>query len=121
MLKYRNMTTKEQFKSYYLDWAGERIHSVPSRFFAQRSWEIADNFRNVWTVTFTGEVGEFTVEGTAASGAPFKVWLYLSGDSVEIVKAYDGRQNIRSDVLLRKYKELACMVSNYFRFGLLRD
>lgn len=120
MLKYLNTTTKEQFKSYYLDLAGEKINSVPSQLPTQRSWEITDNFGNAWTVSFTGEVGEFTVEGKMSTGVPFKIWLYLSGDRVEIVKAFDGGRNIRSDRLLGKYKELACMVSGYFKFNLLR-
>lgn len=120
MLKYLNTTTKEQFKSYYLDWAGEKINSVPSQLPTQRSWEIADNFGNTWTVTFTGRVGEFTVEGKTSAGVSFKVWMYLSGDSVEIVKAFDSGRNIRSDRLLKKYKELAHMVSSYFKFNLLR-
>ena len=110
MLKYRNSTTKEQFKSYYLDWSEEQIRSVPPQFSTQLKWEITDRFGNVWTVTFTGEVGEFTVEGKTSTGVPFKIWLYLSGDRVEIIKAFDGGRNIRSDRLLGKYKELAHMV-----------
>lgn len=49
-----------------------------------------------------------------------KVYLYLSGDSFEIMRAVEGKRHIQSDRLLGKYKYLALMVSNYFRFHLLR-
>lgn len=118
MLKFRNVTSKENFRSY-ADWAEERITPKGTDWPRTCVWLVEDRFGNAWTVTFTGEVGDFTVEGKTSAGTAFKVWLYLSGDSAEIVKAYDGGRNIRSDRLLGKYKELACMVSNYFRFNLL--
>lgn len=118
-MKITNTTTRESFHAH-IDWAEEQIASISTQFPRMRAWKIHDRFGNEWTVTFTGDVGEFTVEGKAENGIPFKVYLYLSGDSFEIIKATDGKRNIRSDRLLGKYKYLALMVSNYFRFHLLR-
>lgn len=119
MLKFQNTTTKENFQSH-VDWAEEWIASAPTPHSGTRSWKIGDRFGNTWGVTFTGNVGEFTVEDTTPEGSPFKVYLYLSGDKIEIVKALDNGRNIQSDRLLGKYKCLALMVSNYLRFHLLR-
>ena len=97
----------------------QKIELLPVRWPRMRMWKISDHSGNGWVVTFTGDVGEFTVSGTMESGVPFKVWLYLSGDRFEIMKATEGRRNIKSDRLLRKYRPLGCMVSNYFRFNII--
>lgn len=119
MLKFQNATTKENFLSR-VSWADEWIASAPTPCSGTRAWKIGDRFGNAWDVTFTGNVGEFTVEGTTPEGSPFKVYLYMSGDKIEIIKALDNGRNIQSDRLLGKYKYLALMVSNYLRFNLLR-
>lgn len=118
-MKITNTTTRERFHAH-IDWAEEQIASIPTRFSGTEAWKIHDRFGNEWVVTFTGDVGEFTVEGKTESGVPFKVYLYLSGDSFEIMRAVEGKRHIQSDRLLGKYKYLALMVSNYFRFHLLR-
>jgi hypothetical protein len=74
---------------------------------------------NQWKLIFTGNVGEFTIGGTN-NGSAFVVAMYLSGDKVEIVEAFERGRCIRSDRLLKKYRELTLMVSNYLRFGYLK-
>ncbi|NBH77049.1 hypothetical protein D3Z52_02390 [Clostridiaceae bacterium] len=102
-MKITNTTTRERFHAH-IDWAEEQIASIPTRFSGTEAWKIHDRFGNEWVVTFTGD----------------KVYLYLSGDSFEIMRAVEGKRHIQSDRLLGKYKYLALMVSNYFRFHLLR-
>ncbi len=117
-MQYTNVTTKEAFQSY-LDWSGQHIEPLNADSKTIRSWTICDRFMNQWKLIFTGNVGEFTIGGTN-DGAAFVVAMYLSGDKVEIMEAFDRGRCIRSNRLLKKYRELALMVSNYFRFGYLK-
>lgn len=117
-MRYTNVTTKEAFQSH-LDWAEQHIEPLHADSKIVRSWTIWDRFMNQWKLIFTGNVGEFTISG-ANDGATFVVALYLSGDKVEIVEALARGRCIRSDRLLKKYSELALMVSNYLRFGYLK-
>lgn len=117
-MRYTNVTTKEAFQSH-LDWAEQRIEPLHTDSKTVCSWTIYDRFMNQWKLVFTGNVGEFTVGGINNGGA-FVVAMCLSGDKFEIVEAFDRGRCIRSDRLLKKYKELALMVSNYLRFGYLK-
>lgn len=117
-MRYTNVTAKAAFQSN-LDWAEQRIEPLDVDNKTVRSWRICDRFLNQWKLIFNGNVGEFTISGTN-DGATFVVAMYLTGDKIEIVEAFDGGRHIRSDRLLKKYRELALMVSNYFRFGYLK-
>lgn len=127
MLKFLNVTTKEDFLSYK-DWARQQISPMTTQCSGTQAWKISDHFGNTWDVTFSrngGELtasendGEFTVGGMTTNSSPFKVYLHLCGDAVEIVMATENGRTIRSDRLLKKYRELSVMVSNYLRFNLL--
>lgn len=117
-MRYTNVTTKESFQAH-LDWAEQCIEPLHTDSSTVRSWMICDRFMNQWKLIFTGNVGEFTIGGTN-NGSAFVVAMYLSGDKVEIVEAFERGRCIRSDRLLKKYRELTLMVSNYLRFGYLK-
>lgn len=117
-MQFTNVTTKEAFQSH-LAWAEQHIEPLHADSKTTRSWTICDRFMNQWKLIFTGNVGEFTIGGSN-DGAAFVVAMYLSGDKVEIVEAFDRGRCIRSDRLLKKYTELALMASNYLRFGYLK-
>ena len=117
-MRYTNVTTKESFQAH-LDWAEQCIEPLHTDSSTVRSWMICDRFMNQWKLIFTGNVGEFTIGGTN-NGSAFVVAMYLSGDKVEIVEAFERGRCIRSDRLFKKYRELTLMVSNYLRFGYLK-
>ena len=117
-MRYTNVTTNESFQAH-LDWAEQCIEPLHTDSSTVRSWMICDRFMNQWKLIFTGNVGEFTIGGTN-NGSAFVVAMYLSGDKVEIVEAFERGRCIRSDRLLKKYRELTLMVSNYLRFGYLK-
>lgn len=117
-MRYTNITPKEAFMSH-LDWAEQHIEPLPTQSAIIRSWSICDRFMNRWELIFNGNVGEFTISGTH-DGITFVVAMYLSGDKIEIVEAVDNGRHIQADRLLKKYKELGLMVSNYLRFGYLK-
>lgn len=117
-MRYTNITTKDGFQSY-LEWTGQHMEQTPTRSSSVRSWQIRDRFMNQWDLIFNGNVGEFTIKGTH-DGVTFVVAMYLSGDKFEIVEAFDNGRHIRADRLLKKYRDLGLMASNYFRFGYLK-
>lgn len=118
MIIYQNVTTKENFQKH-IEWANQNIKPIDIQQKSIQEWEISDRFGNVWTVSFNGNVGEFLIENKSHFQTSFVVYLYLSGERIEIVKAVDNGRKIKSDRFLKKYKELALMVSNYFKFNML--
>lgn len=72
-----------------MDWAEQRIEPLDVDNKTVRSWRICDRFLNQWKLIFNGNVGEFTISGTN-DGATFVVAMYLTGDKIEIVEAFDG-------------------------------
>ena len=118
MIKYTNITTKEQFQDHVV-WSGETLEKIKAQFDHRQEWIIRDRFGNAWKVTFMGAVNQYKLENMEKDSY-FEVDMLVYGDNIEIYHAYDHGKNYRADNKLRKYKELACMVSNYLRFGILK-
>jgi hypothetical protein len=117
MYSCTNVTTKQELQEA-IDWQGLQIEKTEPPFPLYRSWHVKNKFGSEWTINFVNEVGEFTVSGL--NGEPFTLYLYLSGNKMEIHKAVDSRgRTIQSERLLRKYRHIACMVSSYFIHGYL--
>ena len=109
MLTYRNVTTKENFLAN-IEWANQSIKPINTQRKNVREWEINDGFGNTWAVLFNGNVGEFSISNSQTEN-PFIVYLYLSGDQFEIVKANDNGRNIQSKRLLKKYNNLTFVIT----------
>jgi hypothetical protein len=117
MYSCTNVTTKQELQEA-IDWQGLQISPMENPLPRRKSWHVKDRFMNDWKIDFMGEVGEFTV--SSLNGELFTVYLYLSGNKMEIHKAVDSRgRTIQSERLLRKYRHIACMVSSYFIHGYL--
>lgn len=119
MIKFINRTTHKEFLDI-LKARMQEIKSIESNGKFAGIWAVYDKYENEWKITFTGNVGEFTIANEHDITNPFKVYLYLEDNKVEIRKAIEYKRNITSDRLLRKYSRLATMVSCYHRFGYLK-
>ena len=126
MVSINNITTKESFIRH-IELFDEEIHPMqilsvhvgadsPVRNW--KCWELSDKFQNTWTITFTGNVGEFKVEGEE-NGKPFAVFFYFSGSKAEINMAIENGRKLKADRFLNKYKFLALHICCYFKLGYL--
>lgn len=118
MIKYKNVTTKEQF-NLHNEWAARTLEKIKPQFDHQKEWIIRDRFANAWKITFMGAVNQYRIQNLQ-NDPYFEVNMLVYGDCVEIHNAHDNGKKYHADRMLRKYKELACMVSNYLRFGMLK-
>ena len=119
MIKFINRMTKEEFFEV-IQWHGQKIEPIESSYKSERIWKVTDKYDNEWKIVFTGNVNEFTISSEQDPVNPFKVYMLLNGDRVEIHKAMEYKRNITSERLLRKYSRIATMVSCYHRFGYLK-
>jgi hypothetical protein len=114
MIKFRNLTTRERFDQK-VDLEGLSIRPLGTVV-----WDITNKYGCKWRVRFLGEVGDFAVSGPGR-GRYDNVYLYLSGDKVELYKVIDTRGcTLKSDRFLKKYREVATLVSSYFMFGYIK-
>ena len=127
MIRLENNTTKEKFLRH-IELFKEEIHPMQiwtvhvgdyNPFRNWKFWELSDPY-NKWIITFTGEVGEFKVEGEEFNGKPFVIYLYLTDSQVEIHMALENGRRLKADRFLNKYKLLAYTISCYFKFGYLK-
>lgn len=119
MITFKNVTTKEKFLKNN-EWAGQTIRPIESWGETTRAWIIEDKFGNEWTLFFSGKSGEFIIgDESGKSVPPFRVYLCVNDNQFSILHAVDNGRKIKSDRLLKKYKELALMVSCYSMFGML--
>ena len=85
------------------------------------AWLVEDRFLNAWTIHFTGTAGEYIVASKGGVPlSPFSVKVQLHGNQIGFVNAIDNGRRIQAERLLKKYRYLAVMVSNLFRFDMLK-
>ena len=120
MLKFKNMTTKENFLQH-VEWSGKKVEQIEAYEKDQRAWQISDRFGNVWNVLFKGSVNEWSVFNVPQYGEPpFKVDIVSCGNDIEIHRAEKAGRKIESDRLLKQFSQLAMMVNCYIQFNYLK-
>ena len=117
MLKFKNMTTKENFLQN-VEWSGKKVEQIEANGKDQMAWKISDRFGNVWNVLFQGRVNEWSVFNVPQYGeVSFKVDIVSCGNDVEIHRAEKAGRKIKSDRLLKQFSQVAMMVNCYIQFG----
>lgn len=110
MYSFLNMVTKEQFKEHN-EWSGNTITQTD-----KDKWLITDRFANKWRVNFTS-VNQFTIFN---DDEPFWVDIYCKGQNVEILQAGMKGKKLKSERYLKKFTQIAGIVSCYFNFNYMK-
>ena len=110
MFKFKNSTTKEKFLNS-ISFSEHKITKTDNN-----KWEITDRFTNKWRLVFTS-VNQFTIYN---DDEPFIIDLYLKDKNVEILQAVIRGKKLKSERLLKKFSQLAILISCYFQFNYLK-
>jgi hypothetical protein len=110
MYKFINRTTKEEFLNT-INFNENNITKTD-----KNQWEITDRYKNKWRLVFIS-VNQFTIYN---DDEPFWVDVYFKGQNVEILQAGISGKKLKSERFLKKFSELAMLISCYFQFNYLK-
>lgn len=121
-MKVKNDISKEEFEEKCKN-HGYTLEPLEPNSKCQKAWKLSEKFFNDgWIIVFTGEVDEFSVYHYHSETEKYarRIDLVLTGDSIEIVRAWANRRTAKSEFLLKRYVPIAKLISCYKQYGFLK-
>lgn len=123
MLKYTNKGTVDEIKRYFEE-NGITVELLPRKQGFLPQWKLTDKNGTVCRVVFQNSVGSYDIctcnEVQKNMFFPAIIQVYIQEDSIIVYKAYTENKVWKADRHLRKYEQLARLVSCCNKLNLLK-